>query len=139
VNQIELAKQRLLGTDGLPGLLAAAWDSFEVVMAVAAAAADQSADMYPALTLARGSAVSGRNAIAFAPSMPDGHAALTDRPPPDMSDVYEVAEAMVELASALSGSLRDAAGLAVDARDRAACQDAALHAEQIGRLLAGSE
>ena len=62
MKQIELASQRLLGADGMPGLLAAGWEIFELVIAVAAASADQSADMYPAFTFARGSAVSGRNA-----------------------------------------------------------------------------
>ena len=70
MKQIELARQRLLGADGVPGVLSAGWEIFELVIAVAAASADQSADMYPAFTFARGSAVSGRNAIAFAPSMP---------------------------------------------------------------------
>ena len=62
MNQIELASQRLLGADGMPGLLSAGWEIFELVIAVSAASADQSADMYPAFTFARGSAVSGRNA-----------------------------------------------------------------------------
>lgn len=139
MNQIELARQRLLGAESLPSLLAAAWDAFELVMAVAAATAGQSADMYPALTLARSSAVSGRNAIAFAPSMPDGNAAPLDRPAPDTNDVHEAADAVAGLASALSGRLQDAAGLAVYASDRAACEDAARHAEQIGKLLARGE
>jgi hypothetical protein len=139
VNQIELAKQHLLGADSMPSLLAAGWEAFELVMAVAAASADQCPDMYPALTLARGSAVSGRNAIAFAPSMPDGYAAPLDNPVPGTGDVYEVADAVAGLASVLSARLRDAAGLAADAGDRAACEDAARYAEQIGKLLGGGE
>lgn len=139
MKQIELARQRLLGANSMPSLLLAAWDAFELVMAAAAAAAGQSADMYPALTLARGSAVSGRNAIAFAPSMPDSHAAPPGGPPADANDVNEVADAVAGLASALSARLHGAAGLAADAGDRAACQDAARHAEQISRLLAGGE
>jgi hypothetical protein len=74
VKQIELARQRLLGADGVPGVLSAGWEIFELVIAVAAASADQSADIFPAFTFARGSAVSGRNAITFAPSMPAGYA-----------------------------------------------------------------
>ena len=139
MNQIELAKQHLLGADSMPSLLAAGWEAFELVIAVATASADESADMYPALTLARGSAVSGRNAIAFAPSMPDGYGAPLDDPAPGTGDVYEVADAVAGLASALSARLRDAAGLVADARDRTACEDAARHAEQIGKLLAGGE
>jgi hypothetical protein len=139
VNQIELAKQHLLGADSVPSLLAAGWEAFELVMAVATASADQSADMYPALTLARGSAVSGRNSIAFAPSLPDGYAPPLDNPAPDTDDVSEVADAVAGLASALSARLQVAAGLAATASDRAACEDAARHAEQICKLLARGE
>jgi hypothetical protein len=142
VNQIELASQRLLGADGIPGLLSAGWEIFELVIAIAAASADQSADMYPAFTFARGSAVSGRNAIAFAPSMPAGYAPSGTRhpapgtPEPGTGDVYQVADAVAGLASALSARLRDAAGHAADAGDCAACELAAGHADQISGLLA---
>jgi hypothetical protein len=135
VNQIELARQRLLGAGGMPGLLSAAWEIFELVIAVAAASADQSADMYPAFTFARGSAVSGRNAIAFAPSMPACYAP-SGTPEPGTGDVYQVADAVAGLASALSAWLRDAAGHAADAGDCAACELAAGHADQISELLA---
>jgi len=135
VNQIELARHRLLGADGVPGLLSAGWEIFELVIAVAAASADQSADMYPAFTFARGSAVSGRNAIAFAPSMPACYAP-SGTPGPVTGDVYQVADAVAGLASALSARLQDAAGHATDAGDCAACELAAGHADQISELLA---
>lgn len=138
MNEIDLARQRLLGADSVPGLLSAAWDAFEVIMAVAAANADVSAGMYPAFTFARGSAVSGRNAIAFAPSMPACYTAPPATPGPVTGDVHEVADALAGLASALNARLRDAAGRAGDAGDRAACQDAAGHADQISKLLAGA-
>ena len=138
MKQIELARQRLLGADGVPGVLSAGWDIFELVIAVAAASADQSADMYPAFTFARGSAVSGRNAIAFAPSMPASYAAPSVTPEPGTGDVYQVADAVAGLASALSARLRDAAGHAADAGDCAACELAAGHADQISELLARS-
>jgi hypothetical protein len=136
VKQIDLAGQRLLGADSMPGVLAAGWEIFELVMAVAAASAEESNDMYPAFTFARGSAVSGRNALAFAPSMPARYAP-SGTPEPVTGDVYEVADAVAGLASGLSGRLRDAAARAADAGDRAACEDAAGHADQISKLLAG--
>jgi hypothetical protein len=136
VKQIEAATQRLLGADGVPNVLLACWDAFELVRAGSAAGADRSAGLYPAFTFARGAAVSGRNAIAFAPSMPQGVAVLPEAPSPDASDVHELADAMAGLASALSSRLRDAAGAAVDARDRAACFEAAGHADQACGLLA---
>ena len=136
LKEIDLARQRLLGADDVPGLLSAGWEIFEVVMAIAATSADKSADMYPAFTFARGSAVSGRNAIAFAPSMPACHAAPSVASLPVAGDVHEVADAVAGLASALSARLREAAGRASDADDRAACEDAAGHADQISKLLA---
>jgi hypothetical protein len=135
VRQIELARQHLLGADGVPGVLSAGWETFELVIAVAGVSADQSADMYPAFTFARGSAVSGRNAIAFAPSMPAG-SVPSGTPEPVTGDVYQVADAVAGLASALGARLRDAAGRAADAADRDACEDAAGHADQISELLA---
>jgi hypothetical protein len=139
VNQIELARQHLLGADSMPGLLAAGWEAFELVMAAAAATADRSAGLYPAFTLARGSAASGRNAIAFAPSMPGGYTAPHASLVTEASDVDEVADAVAGLASILSACLRKAAERAADAGDRAACEVASRHAEQIGRLLGRGE
>jgi hypothetical protein len=139
VNQIELARQRLLDAEDVPGVLSAGWEVFELIIAVAAASADQSAELYPAFTFARGSAVSGRNAIAFAPSMPTSYAAPSSTPEPDTGDVYEVADALAGLASALSTRLRDAAGRAAHADDRAACENAAGHADQISELLVRGE
>ena len=136
MHQIEQVQQHLQTADNVPAVLSAGWGAFELVQAVAAACADQSADMYPAFTFARGAAVSGRNAIACAPSMPGGYAAPPVMTPPVAGDVYEIAGAVAELASALSARLRQAAGLAADAGDRTACEDAALDAEQISTLLA---
>jgi hypothetical protein len=136
VNEIEQMQQHLRAADGMPAVLSAGWEVFELVQAVAAACADQSADMYPAFTFARGAAICGRNAIAFAPSMPAGYAAPSGTTMPAAGDVYEVADAVAELASDLSTRLREAAGLAADAGDRTACRDAALDAEQISTLLA---
>jgi hypothetical protein len=95
--------------------------------------------MYPAFTFARGAAVSGRNAIAFAPSMPADHAGPFENATPLKGDVYEVADTLADLASALSACLRKAAGIAGDASDRAACQDAARDADRITELLAKSQ
>lgn len=117
-------------------MLSACWDAFELVRAGSAASADGSVDLYPAFTFARGAAVSGRNAIAFAPSMPLGGVVLLEAQVSDAGDVHGMADAMAGLASALSSRLRDAARLAVDAEDHAACVEAAGHAEQVRELLA---
>ncbi len=139
MNQIEVIQQHVIDADGVSGVLSASWQVFELVRAVASASADQAADMYPAFTFARGAAVSGRNAIAFAPSLPADYAPWRDTPAPVTGDVYEVADAVAELASVLSGRLREAAGLAADPGDRVACENAASDAERISRLLAKGE
>jgi hypothetical protein len=139
MDQIELIRQHLLAAADISGVLSAGWEAFEVVKAVTAAHADLSADMYPAFTFARGAAVSGRNVIASAPSMPAACAAQSDSPVPVRSDVYEVADSVAALASALSARLRESATLAADADDRAACADAAHDADQISMLLARGE
>jgi hypothetical protein len=136
VKQIELAVQRLLTADSVPAMLSAGWEAFELLRAGASASADRSADLYPAFTFARGSAVSGRNVIAFASSMPGDYAAPVEAPESEASDVHEVADAMAGLASALSARLRDAARVADHADDRAACEEAARHADHICELLA---
>ena len=139
MNQIEVIQQHLIDADGVSGVLAAGWQVFELVRAVTGANAGQASDMYPAFTFARGAAVSGRNAIAFAPSLPADCAPWRDTPAPVTGDVYEVADAVAELASILSGRLREAAALAADPGDRVACENAASDAERISRLLAKGE
>jgi hypothetical protein len=67
VNQVKLAYQRLADASGVPTVLAVSWEVFELIAAVASTAVGESPDMYPAFTFASGAAVSGRNAIAFAP------------------------------------------------------------------------
>lgn len=136
MNQIERMHQRLADADGLPAVLAAGWDVFELVATIASASADESRDLYPAFMFARGSAVSGRDAIAFAPSTPRASADARYDPPKLTAPVYEIAAALANLASALSTRLRESARLAADASDRSACENAASEAERIVRYLA---
>lgn len=135
MNQIRLMHQRLVDADGLPAVLAAGWDVFELVGTIASASAGESADLYPAFMFARGSAVSGRNAVAFAPSMPPASGDARHDLPKPTADVYEIADALANLASALSMRLRASAELAADAADRSACENAASEAERIVRYL----
>lgn len=131
-------EQKLLKAGSVADVLAAGWEIFELVRVIAAASAGQAADMYPAFTFARGAAVSGRNALAFAPSMPAGPGASFESLAPPACDVQEIADAVAGLASALSARLRETAAIAADAGDRSACEDAADDAERIIGLLAGS-
>ena len=134
--QLKLTQQRLADAGDVPAVLAASWEAFELVAAIASARAGDSAGMYPAFTLAGGSAVTGRNALAFAPSMPPVPPDTEENTPEPAGNVDEIADVLAGLASALSSRLRQAAGLATTAGDRSACEDAASEAEQITRLLA---
>jgi hypothetical protein len=136
VNQVKLACQRLADASGVPGVLAVSWEVFELIAAVASAAAGQSPDMYPAFTFASGAAVSGRNALAFAPSLPPVPGDTKHSLPEPAGGVQETADALAALASALSRRLRASAGLAAGAADRSACENAAGEADRITQLLA---
>ncbi len=136
MEQADLLERRLADAAGVAGVLAVAWEVFEFVRVFCAAGADQAADLYPAFTFARGPAVSGRNAIALAPSLPEGFPTPPGNPVAP-GEVGEIADSIAGLASALSGRLRETAELAADPDDRIACQDAACDAARIGELLAG--
>jgi hypothetical protein len=136
VNKIKAIDRHLADADGLPAVLAVSWDIFELVGTIASASAGESPDMYPAFTFAQGAAVSGRTAIAFAPSMPPVSGGAGHELPKPLGNPGEIADDLAGLASALSVRLRESAGLAADAADRAACENAARQAERIMWLLA---
>ena len=133
-----MAEQHLTEADGVAGVLAAGWEIFELIGALAAACAEQAADLYPAFMFARSAAADGRNAIAFVPSTPAADAAIAEGAELAAADVSEVADVLAGLASALSARLQAAARLAADDGDRTACRNAARDADRISELLAGS-
>jgi len=136
VNQIKLAHQHLADADDVPAVLAASWELFELIAAIASASAVECPDMYPAFTFASGAAVNGRNALAFAPSLPPLPRGAAQDPPKPAREVYQTADALAGLASALSIRLRESAGLAAADGDRSACENAAGQAERIAWFLA---
>jgi hypothetical protein len=138
VKQIEMMEQHLGEAVGVAEMLAAGWEIFALIGDLAAACAEQSVDLYPAFMFARGAAVDGRNAMAFAPSMPAVGAALSGGAGLWTDDVSEVADALAGLASALSMRLQAVARLAADDGDRVACENAARDADRISELLARS-
>lgn len=137
MEQADLLERRLADATGIAGVLAVAWEVFEFVRVLCAAGAAQAADLYPAFTFARGPAVSGRNAIALAPSLPEGFPTPPGSPVAPTGEAGEIADAIAGLAAVLSGRLREAARFAADPDDQAACEDAAREAARIGELLTG--
>ena len=136
MNQIELAHQHLADADDVPAVLAASWELFELIAAIASASAVECPDMYPAFTFASGAAVNGRNALAFAPSLPPLPRGAAQDPPKPSGEVYRTADALAGLSSALSIRLQETAGLAASTADRSACENAASDADRITQLLA---
>lgn len=136
MNQIKLAHQHLAEASGVPAVLAASWELFELIAAIASASAVECPGMYPAFTFASGAAVNGRNALAFAPSLPPLPRGAAHDPPKPTGEVYQTADALAGLASALSIRLRETAGLATATADRSACENAASDADRITQLLA---
>ena len=136
MKQIELLGQRLREADGVADVLAVGWEIFELIGGLAAACAEQAADLYPAFMFARSAAADGRNAIAFAPSAPAVGTAFSGDAELPADEVSEVADALAGLASALSVRMQAKARLAEDDGDRAACENAAHNADRIGELLA---
>ena len=136
MNQIKLAHQHLADASGVPAVLAASWELFELIAAIASASAVECPDMYPAFTFASGAAVNGRNALAFAPSLPPLSRGAAHDPPKPVGEVYQTADALAGLASALSIRLRETAELAAATADRSACENAASDADRITELLA---
>ena len=137
LEQAELLEQRLLDAVGVAGVLAAGWEIFEFARVLCAVGAGRAADLHPAFTFARGAAVSGRNAIALAPSLPTGIPAPPGYLAPAEGEAEEIADAIAGLASALSERLRETAGLAADPDDRTACTSAARDVARISELLGG--
>ena len=136
MNQIKLARQHLADASDVPAMLAASWELFELIAAIASASAVECPDMYPAFTFASGAAVNGRNALAFAPSLPPLSRGAAHDPPKPVGEVYQTADALAGLASALSIRLRETAGLSAATADRSACENAASDADRITQLLA---
>lgn len=135
MHDIDAMRARLGAADGVADMLAAGWDAFELVQAVADDYADREPGMFAAFMFTAASAAEGRDAVGFAPSMPCNPSAPASQAGPDAGDAHEVAGELAGLTSALGSRLQAAAGEAEDPGDRHACQYAAREADRIGHLL----
>ena len=124
----------------LAGILAAAFDEFEMLRKAARLREDRDPDLSPAFLLAGSAAADGRNALVNAPSFPPG-----PKPPGPAAvlaagtDLASAADAIAAHAAALAEQLDRAASMAVAGDDRRACLDAASAARQIWQLMAGAD
>jgi hypothetical protein len=135
VRDIDVMRARLGAAGNLADILAVGWDAFDLVQAVADSCADRSPGMFAAFLFAAVSAVEGRDACGFAPSIPAGPGMPAEQAGPGPGDVDEVAGVLGGLVAVLGSKLQAAAGQADDPGDRRACEHAVQQAGQIRDLL----
>jgi hypothetical protein len=130
--------ERLERATALTAVLDAAYDAFEQMLLAIRAHENPASGLFAAFVMTAASAADGRDAVAFAPSLPP----RPDTQPPagcNGERTGESAEAVAECVAALSRllavRLAQARASAPDPGDRAACADAAWCAEYIYSLL----
>lgn len=137
MSSLSFVRDRLHQASDLAAILDAAYDAFESMLSVIRAREDPDDPMFGAVVMAAASAADGRDAVLSAPSLPP-------RPlqAPDAKEGHDapvpVADLLAGLCELLAARLDDAASIASDSDDRAACQAAARWARDIHALLTGS-
>jgi hypothetical protein len=131
-------RERLQHATALTAVLEAAYAAFEQMLTVIRAHENPAGGLFAAFIMAAASAADGRDAVAFAPSLPPGPG--TQAPgggdgEPTGQSADAAAESVAALSRLLAVRLAEAGTSAPDPRDRAACADAARCAEHIYGLL----
>lgn len=128
-------RERLGAAEGVGDTLAAGWDTFELVQAVANECSDLSPDLFPAFMFAAASAAEGRDAVGFAPSMPASPGQPASLTRPVSADAHQIADQLADLVTALGLRLHAITRQAGDPADLRACEHAAREADRIRDLL----
>ena len=134
------ARDRVEQADNLVALLDAAHDAFEDMLSVIRIHEDPEDGMFIPLVMAAASAADGRDAIAFAPSLPPRrlHPAIAGEQPHEPGSPRAIASKLAALSELLARRLTEAARSAPISADRTACTDAARSAREIQALLTAS-
>jgi len=131
---------RLRQAHGLPALLDAACDAFEVILTVIGTYEDAtSTGMAITFLLVATRAANARDAVLFAPSLPPR--ALHPRQAgqqPERGSAPDIRAAVADLSQLLASQLARTATTLAAGPDKAACHDAGRYARQIHDLLARS-
>jgi hypothetical protein len=139
MRRLTAARDRFAQARDLAPVLDAACEAFEEILAVIGGHEDASDALVVPLLLAATQAANGRDAVLFAPSLP---ARRLHQPglgeELERGGAQNVIAAVTGLAQLLAVGLAHAADAVADGADRAACRDAARHAQQICALLTGS-
>jgi hypothetical protein len=135
--EVAKAAARVQDAAGLPELLSASFDAFEVIRRLCRSHEDQAAELLPTFMTAADAAVDGREAVTAAPSLAR---AGRSAPPPGaaaaQTALTEVTDGLAALGALIGERLSASVALASAAADRAACREAARAAQRISGLLA---
>jgi hypothetical protein len=135
------ARDRLKQAAGLAAVLDAAYDAFESMRLAFRVHEDPASRLFAAFLMAAAAAADGRDAVAFAPSIPPRrrHGAARDgQGPPGEYSAERFADEAAGLSQVVAACLARAAGSASDPCDRDACEQAARCAREICDLLGGA-
>lgn len=136
------ALARVRAAAGPSGLLAEAFDAFEVVRTLARGCEAQHPELLMTFMTVADAAVDGREALTVAPTLPAGPSRVATgavspgaaEPGPAGPD--EVADLLSKLGTLLAERLTSAAATATLPGDQAACLEAAQAAQRISQLMA---
>jgi hypothetical protein len=134
--------ERLERATALTAVLDAAYDAFEQMLLAIRVHEDPASGLFAAFVMTAASAADGRDAVAFAPSLPprtNTQQAAGCNGERTGESAEAVAECVAALSRLLTARLAQAGASAPDPGDRAACADAAWCAEHIYGLLHRSE
>ena len=137
MSSLFVVREHLQQASDLAAILDAACNAFESMLLVLRAHEDPADPMFGALVMAAASAADGRDALLFAPSLPPHRLQAAD-----IQEKHDamgaVADELTGLSELLAARLDDAARIAPDPGDQAACQVAAQWARDIHALLTGN-
>jgi hypothetical protein len=137
VTRMVAAQEQLRQASGLAPVLSAAYEAFEAMLAAIRSQEDPAIDLFAAFMMAGALAADGRDAVAFAPSMPPRrrrNAPIPEDLPAETA--AEVAAAVADLSGLVAACLAQAAGQAIDPDSREASRRAAWCARGIQDLMA---
>ena len=123
MTRLETARDHLEQAEGPAEVLDAAHDAFDDMLAVIRAHEDPDDGLFVPLVMAAASAADGRNALAFAPSLPPHrlHPPAAGEESSGPGPAREIAGQLAALRELLATRLTEAAGTAPDPADRPAC------------------
>ena len=138
MDRLRSARERIATATDLPGILDAAYDAFEDMLAVLRLHQEDDESAFPAYVVAAAAAANGRDWIAGADTLPSAKSRDHADDLPEGTSVTDIAQVVAALSSELSAQLAATAARVADPGDRVCCQGAATEAAAIAVLLSGA-